>query len=92
MLKGRVVLIPFPFDDLRSTKVRPAVCLTESMGAFQHVVLAFITSRIPYPIMDSDVFLPCSGNGDERMGLKVDSTLRLHRLMTVTSELFIWSA
>ncbi len=29
MNKGKVVLVPFPFDDLSSTKVRPAVCLTE---------------------------------------------------------------
>ncbi|HXU31960.1 MAG TPA: type II toxin-antitoxin system PemK/MazF family toxin, partial [Thermoanaerobaculia bacterium] len=27
--KHKVVLVPFPFDDLSSTKVRPAVCLTE---------------------------------------------------------------
>jgi mRNA interferase MazF len=29
---GRVVLIPFPFDDLSGAKVRPAVCLTEPIG------------------------------------------------------------
>jgi len=28
MTKGKVVLVPFPFDDLSATKVRPAVCLT----------------------------------------------------------------
>jgi len=29
MTKNKVVLILFPFDDLSSTKVRPAVCLTD---------------------------------------------------------------
>ena len=29
MTKGKVVLVPFPFDDLSSAKVRPAVCLME---------------------------------------------------------------
>jgi len=29
MTKGKVVLVPFPFDDLSTAKVRPAVCLTE---------------------------------------------------------------
>lgn len=29
MTKYKVVLVPFPFDDLSSSKVRPAVCLTE---------------------------------------------------------------
>ena len=47
MLKYKVVLVPFPFDDLSSTKVRPAVCLTRAIGLHNHVVLAFITSRIP---------------------------------------------
>jgi len=27
MMKGKVVLVPFSFDDLSTTKVRPAVCL-----------------------------------------------------------------
>jgi mRNA interferase MazF len=47
MTKGKVVLVPFPFDDLSATKVRPAICLTDPLGVHRHVVLAFITSRIP---------------------------------------------
>lgn len=47
MIRHRVVLIPFPFDDLSGTKVRPAVCLTEPLGRHRHVVLAFITSQVP---------------------------------------------
>jgi mRNA interferase MazF len=41
-VRNRVVLVPFPFDDLTSTKVRPAVCLNEEIGSHRHVVLAFI--------------------------------------------------
>jgi mRNA interferase MazF len=37
-MKHKVVLVPFPFDDLSSTKVRPAVCLTEPVGQHKHVV------------------------------------------------------
>ena len=32
MTKGKIVFVPFPFDDLSSTKVRPAVCLTNPIG------------------------------------------------------------
>ena len=39
MNKGKVVLVPFPFDDLSSTKVRPAVCLTEPMDIYGHIIL-----------------------------------------------------
>jgi len=43
-MRNKVVLVPFPFDDLSSNKVRPAVCLTEPLGSHRHVVVAFITS------------------------------------------------
>jgi len=44
MTKHKVVLVSFPFDDLSSTKVRPAVCLTDLIGPHEHIILAFITS------------------------------------------------
>ncbi len=47
MTKGKVVLVPFPFDDLSATKVRPAVCLTNQIGQYNHIILALITSTIP---------------------------------------------
>ncbi len=87
MVKGRVVLIPFPFDDLSSSKVRPAVCLTDPMGPHQHIVLAFITSRIPDDLLETDLVLDYSGSDFFVTGLRVTSTLRLHRLMTVTTSL-----
>ena len=34
MTKGKVVLVPFPFDDLSVAKGRPAVCLTNPIGKF----------------------------------------------------------
>lgn len=87
MLKGKVVLVPFPFDDLASSKVRPAVCLTDRIGPHEHVIVAFITSRIPDTELASDILLQCSGEGRECMGLKVDSALRLHRVITLSVSL-----
>lgn len=80
--KGKVVLVPFPFDDLSSTKVRPAVCLTNPLGAHRHVILAFITSRIPTSLANSDILLNISDPDFPATGLRVSSVLRLHRLMT----------
>ena len=37
MIKGKIVLVPFPFDDLVASKVRPAVCLTNRIGHHHHV-------------------------------------------------------
>jgi mRNA interferase MazF len=87
MTKGKVVLVPFPFDDLSTIKVRPAVCLTEPIGPHQHVILAFITSRIPAPILDTDLVLDANHADFASTGLLVSSTLQLQRLMTATTSL-----
>lgn len=87
MTKGKVVLVPFPFDDLSTTKARPAVCLTNPVGLHRHVVLAFITSRIPADLLETDLVLDSSRADFITTGLRVSSTLRLHRLMTVTTSL-----
>lgn len=87
MTKGKVVLVPFPFNDLSATKVRPAVCLTDRVGLHRHVILAFITSRIPADLLETDLVLDSSQSDFTATGLKVSSTLRLHRLMTATTSL-----
>lgn len=82
---GKVVLVSFPFDDLSTTKVRPAVCLTNPIGPYHHIVLAFVSSRISSDFLETDLVLSPSDAGFETTGLRVSSTLRLHRLMTVTT-------
>lgn len=85
MTKYDVVLVPFPFDDLTSTKVRPAVCLTDCIGPHNHIILAFITSRIPTNPDRTDIIIQATHPGFSGTGLRVPSTLLLHRMMTVTS-------
>ncbi|MGH7458348.1 MAG: type II toxin-antitoxin system PemK/MazF family toxin [Longimicrobiaceae bacterium] len=89
MTKGKVVLVPFPFDDLSASKVRAAVCLTESFGPHRHVVLAFITSVLPSPPTETDLVLTATDPGFGQTGLKVPSALRLHRLLTVSMSLIV---
>jgi mRNA interferase MazF len=84
-MRGRVVLVPFPFDDLSSTKVRPAVCLTDPIGPHRHVVLAFVSSVVPASPLPTDVMLAPSDSDFAQTGLRLSSVLRLHRLMTVTT-------
>ncbi len=87
MIKGKLVLVPFPFDDLSSAKLRPALCLTNPISPYHHVVLAFITSRIPGEILDTDIIIDSKKDDFSITGLHVSSTIRLHRLMTVTTSL-----
>jgi len=87
VIKGKIVLVSFPFDDFSATKVRPAVCLTNPIGLHRHVVLAFISSRIPTELLETDMLLDSMQTDFALTGLRVSSTLRLHRLMTVTTSL-----
>ena len=84
MTKYKVVLVPFPFDDLSSSKVRPAVCLTEPIGPYRNVILAFITSRVFDQPLATDLILDVNDPDFSLTGLYVSSTLRLHRLMKAT--------
>ena len=57
MMKGKIVLVPFPFDDLSTSKVRPAVCLTDPVGPHRHVIMAFISSRMSIDQLETDMIL-----------------------------------
>jgi len=88
-MRYKVVLVPFPFDDLSSSKVRPAVCLTEIVGGRRQVVLAFITSVVPPKLEPTDVLLDPGRADFARTGLRVRSALRLHRMVTVSTEIIL---
>ena len=86
-MKGKIVLVPFPFDDLSGAKVRPAFCLTDSISPYHHVVIAFITSQIQKAIETSDLAILKTDPYFSQTGLKVDSAFRLHRLVTIPESL-----
>lgn len=79
MFEYKIVLIPFPFDDLNSIKVRPAICLTEPKGNYKHVVVAFITSKTPDDLSESDFLINKKAANFSRTGLSVTSIIRLHK-------------
>lgn len=83
MTKGKIVLVPFPFDDLSGAKVRPAVCLTDPIGRYRHLVVAFVTSRLPADPEETDLLLPADHPDFALTGLRVPSAVRFHRLMTL---------
>ena len=87
MTRGKIVLVPFPFDDLTASKVRPAVCLTDPIGSHRHVVLAFISSQMPLDIAATDVLLDPQRHDFGAIGWRVASVLRLHRLVTIATAL-----
>jgi mRNA interferase MazF len=88
-MKGKLVLVHFPFDDFLTTKVRPALCLTEPIGSYQHVVIAFVTSQVHRADESTDLPIQTTDPDFSSTGLKVDSAIRLHRLVTIPVSLVI---
>ncbi|HZO30618.1 MAG TPA: type II toxin-antitoxin system PemK/MazF family toxin [Chloroflexota bacterium] len=84
-MRGRVVLILFPFDDLTGAKVRPAICLTDPITTYGHIVAAFVSSAIPTPLLATDLLLDPVDPDFGLTGLRVRSVVRLHRLATLTA-------
>lgn len=87
MTKGKIVLVPFPFDDFSGTKVRPAICLTNEIGFYNHVVIAFISSQVPASLEGSDLLVGSRDEDFKTTGLSVDSVIKLHRLVTIPKKL-----
>lgn len=83
---GKFVLLPFPFTDLTSAKLRPALVLYESEN---DVILAFISSKIPAHSSDTDVVITKFCTSFKKTGLKVDSVIKLDKIATVHKDLIL---
>jgi mRNA interferase MazF len=84
LVKGDVVVIPFPFSDLSATKRRPALVVATLGG--DDVILCQITSRV---VSDADA-VPIR-IGDFSAGrLRLDSNVRPNRLFTADSNLVLY--
>jgi mRNA interferase MazF len=86
-MKGKVVLVPFPFTDLTAAKLRPALVLYEGK---KDVVLSFISSKVPSESsFNTYIILRKIDKGFEESGLKVDSVIRLDKIATVLKDLIV---
>jgi mRNA interferase MazF len=81
MKKGDVILISFPFTDLKGEKVRPAMVLVASD---LDVIIAFITTKFKWQ-STFDIFL----EPDALNGLKKTSLLRLSKITTIDKDLVL---
>lgn len=85
-MKGKIVLVPFPFTDLKGAKLRPALVIFEGE---RDVILAFISSQIPSKISITDVMVTRNRSGFAKAGLKADSVVKLDKVATVLKNLIV---
>ena len=85
-MKGKIVLLPFPFTDLTKAKLRPALVVLESK---EDVVVCFISSKVFRTISETEILLSSKHKEFEPSGLKTDSVIRLDKIATILKELIV---
>ncbi len=85
-VKGDVVVVPFPFSDLSTTKKRPAVVVAVLTG--NDVVLCQITSKT----ITDDYAIPVRSPDFTSGGLRQSSNIRPNRLFTAEGKIILYRA
>lgn len=86
--KGTIVLIPFPFTDLSSHKVRPAVVVSQ-MNKGDDFIVAFISSQKLKTKESTDVLVMRESSGFSDTGLKMDSVVRVSKIATLDKKIML---
>jgi mRNA interferase MazF len=79
MIKGDIILITFPFTDLKGSKLRPAVVLANTN---LDLTVCFITTQIQWEEQTDVLLLP-----DPTNGLKRQSLIRTSKIATIDKSL-----
>ncbi|MEO6136149.1 MAG: type II toxin-antitoxin system PemK/MazF family toxin [Ginsengibacter sp.] len=79
MTKGDIVLITFPFTDLRGKKLRPAVILSVNE---MDLTVCFVTSQLAWRESTDILILP-----DEVNGMRKESLIRTNKIATLDKAL-----
>ncbi|MFP4091989.1 MAG: type II toxin-antitoxin system PemK/MazF family toxin [Cyclobacteriaceae bacterium] len=64
-------------------RLRPAVCLTEETGIYQHITIAFISSQTEKNPTEADILIEESEQDFASTGLAINSVIKLHKMVTV---------
>src|SRR3990167_10606230 len=87
--RSKVILVPFPFTDLSSSKVRPALIISEPKYMDQDVSVLFISSHLPKRKGSTDLCLKSSDPHFEITGLKLDSLIKCNKIATLHRKIIL---
>src|SRR5258708_6074806 len=80
---GTIVLVPFPFTDLSSSKVKPALVVSKKHSGYD-LILCFITSKHA-PRQSCSMPIPANA----KTGLKVLSAVCFDKIVTLERRLIL---
>ena len=88
-MKYSIFLVAFPFGDISLQKVRPVLCLSEPIGKYNEVILAYISSKTEKNILETDLVLSDQNKYFSQTGLKTNSVVKLHKIMTFPTSMVL---
>ena len=81
MIKGDIILIPFPFTDLSGNKLRPAIVLIKTD---YDLTVCFITTQLKWKESTDIELLPSLESGIKKISL-----IRLSKIATIDKSLAV---
>ncbi|MFA6528545.1 MAG: type II toxin-antitoxin system PemK/MazF family toxin [Candidatus Gracilibacteria bacterium] len=85
---GQIVLIPFPFTDLTSAKLRPALIISKN-AIGNDIIVVFITSKTQNQNAKNLIYIKDTDKIFEQTGLKTNSIIRLDKIATLNKKLIL---
>ncbi len=80
--RGKIILVPFPFTDLSSSKVRPALIISDPRYHDNDLSVLFISSKVSKE-KKTDYSLKENQPHFSQTGLKVSSIIKCQKIATL---------
>ena len=87
MKRGTIVLTFFPFTDLSSLKRPPAIIVSRNIPDIDDVIVAYISSKIPEKIFDTDLVVNQQNKSFSKTGLIKESVFKMDKLVTINKNI-----
>lgn len=84
LVEGDIVIVPFPFSDLSTTKKRPALVLATLQGD------DFIACQITSKNVKDDYAIPISDENFVEGSIRQDSNIRPNKIFTLSRGLVLY--
>ena len=85
MKTGDIVVIPFPFSELKNIKVRPAAILGFTKDIYLDVIVCAISSVVPSKLTSNEMLIYMNSINN----LRANSIIKIDRIATLKKESII---
>lgn len=87
--RGKVILVPFPFTDLSSAKIRPAVIVSDPKYCPDDISVVFVSSKTTKGQDPTVHFMPVTAMHFQQTGFKTDSMIRCNKVATLDKRIVL---